>query len=201
MKKNWFLKFRNALENDISNVVKKKTGNDLFDWVNIGFFTLGILFLIFITFYSAIGPSTLLSGFILWFTAFVIIRYTKETYWLKQLAQKQSITSIRPYLRLQKEEGNDDTLLLANEGKGVAVNLEPVYRKKGKETKLLAITAMAAAPNSYTRSFIKKSMGLNLDPENDYTVEIKYEDIEGRRYKVVFRTNMQFNDKFEIVKQ
>lgn len=162
---------------------------------------IGSVILSIITNMQVLKLNEAVQAWILWFTAIVLIHYTVETYELKKLAQKQNITSVRPYLRLQKEDGNDDTLLLANEGKGVAVNLKPVYRKDDKEIPLLTVTAMAAAPNSYTRSFIKKSMGLNLDPENDYSVEISYEDIEGRKYKAIFRTNMQLNDKFEIVKQ
>ncbi len=149
-----------------------------------------------------------LSDFILSYTGIVILWYTRETMDLKKISnkelvelRKQSITGIRPYLRLQKKAG-ENRLQLVNEGKGVAVNLKPVYKSDSEEKEMLKIPAMAAAPNSITESFAPARLGLELDPSsNSFTVEIKYEDIEKRKYVAIFKSNIEFNDGFEIVKQ
>ena len=149
-----------------------------------------------------------LSDYILTYTGIVIFWYTRETMDLKRNSnkeiehlRKQFTTSIRPYLRLQKKAG-EDKLQLVNEGKGVAVNLRPVYRRDSTEQEMLKIPAMAAAPNSVTESFAPRSLGLELDPSAaNFTIDIVYEDIEGRRYIAAFKSNTAFNDGFEIIKQ
>lgn len=198
---NNFLKFRKWLEHDISNATKHHTGIDLFDWVSLIVLFGGGSFLILIIFISnLIDRTTTLQVWVLWFTAFIILRYTKETYYLKKLAQKQNITSIRPYLRLQKKTG-ENKLQLVNEGKGVTVNLRSVYKKDNQQTQLPHITAMAAAPNSVTEGLTPSSLGIDFDSDEDCLIEIEYEDIEGRQYYVIFKRNADYNDKFEIVKQ
>ena len=141
-----------------------------------------------------------MSGWILWFTAFVITRYTKETYYLKKLAQKENITSIRPYLRIQKKPG-ENRLQLVNEGKGVAVNLRSIYKKGNQRIQLPGITAMAVAPESMTEGLSPSKLGIDFDSDDDCSIEIDYEDIEGRRYFAIFKRNTDYNDKFEIVVQ
>lgn len=207
MTKNKFIKLRNWLENNLSNKVKKTTGNDLFDWTNIILLAAGLLALEYLMYIKFIDPASFLTSFILWFTAFVLIRYTKETYWLKVLAQEQTDhlkiehkTNLRPYLRLQKKTG-ENKLQLVNEGKGVAVNLRSTYRKGEQAVQLPGITAMAAAPGSVTEGLTPARLGIDFDSDDDCLIEIKYNDVEELNYRAVFKRNSDYNDKFEIVEQ
>lgn len=198
---NSFLKFRKRLENDISNNVKNATSNDLFDWISLFvLFGGGSVFLFALLWKQILEFKDAIQSLILWFTAFVIVRYTKETYYLKKLAQKQNITSIRPYLRLQKKAG-ENKLQLVNEGKGIAVNLRSVYKKVDQKVSLPSITAMAAAPGSFTEGLTPTRLGIDFDSDADCSIEIDHEDIEGRKYYVIFKRNADYNDKFEIVEQ
>jgi hypothetical protein len=148
-----------------------------------------------------------INSILVFYTLIAIIWYSRETMDLKRISNKQfdllrieHKTSLRPYLRLQKETSS--SLILVNEGKGVAVNLKTAYISNSIRKELLAVPAMSASPGSLTRSFIPRDLGLELDPyKEEFTVEIFYNDIEGRNYKAVFRSNTLFNDGFEIVKQ
>lgn len=202
-KKNWFLRLRDLIENRWNNTVKQKTRTDIFDWALLGLWIMVSLLGVFA--YRATSTdnqmslSDLLTFELLWFTAFVLVRYTKETYYLKKLAQAQNITSIRPYLRLQWQ--TTDNLVLVNEGKGVAVALKPRYEAGGVIKELLHITAMAAAPNSSTTSFIPPGFTIPNPEKTNYEIKIRYQDIESRRYVAIFRSSADNNDKFLIVKQ
>ncbi|MGH7245991.1 MAG: hypothetical protein ACREGI_03590 [Candidatus Levyibacteriota bacterium] len=148
----------------------------------------------------------------LYLTLVAVLWYSWETRQLKietrrlrkwaadenHVLKKQSITSIRPYLRLQTIEGIDNKLRLVNEGKGVAISLKLRYLKKGKEINRYAVTAMASAPGSFTDIHRNE---ITLNPEDDYSMEIAYKDIEDRKYIAIFEPNLIFNDNFEILKQ
>lgn len=140
---------------------------------------------------------------LLFVTLVVVFWYSRETMDLKQISNKQvdhlrkeHKTNLRPYLRLQSE---DNSLVLINDGKGVAVNLEPTY-KGSTDKNFLRIPAMSIG--GVTRSFVPMHFGMELNPKiNDYTVEIKYKDVENRNYIAVFKSNSLFNDGFEIIRQ
>lgn len=140
-------------------------------------------------------------------TLIAILWYSRETMDLKKIASRQvdrlrveHKTNMRPYLRLQKKEG-ENKLQLVNEGKGVAVNLRSLYKKGDQEIKLPGITAMAATPNSITEGLTPARLGIDFDSDQDCIVEIKYNDIERRNYHAIFKRNSDYNDKFEIVEQ
>lgn len=197
--KNWFLSIRQKIENKANNRVKKATNQDLFDWLLLILWAVVSVLIGISPIYFQIEFKDILTGQLLWFTAFVIVRYTKETYYLKKLAQTQNITSIRPYLRLQWQ--TSDNLILVNEGKGVAVALKPRYEANGQIVELLKITAMAAAPNSSTTNFIPEGFIVPNPEEVRYQIKIRYQDIESRRYVAIFRSSPDNNDKFTIIRQ
>ena len=148
-----------------------------------------------------------LNDILLFNTLVVIFWYSRETMELKHIANKQVShlrtehkTNMRPYLRLQKKEG-ENKLQLVNEGKGVAVNLRSVYEKDRVKTQMPGITAMAAAPNSMTEGLSPARLGIDFESEDECLIEIKYRDIEGRNYRGVFKRNSEYNDKFEIIEQ
>jgi hypothetical protein len=154
----------------------------------------------------------LLTIIILYLTLLAIVWYSWETRQLKIetrrmrkwaeadnfLLKKQNKTNIRPYLRLQKIEGVNGKLRLVNEGKGVAVSLELGYKKGRNKVGEGSITAMAAAPSSWTD--IHKGE-ISLDPKDGCSIDVRYKDIEGHNYMAIFMVDTSFNDGFEIAKQ
>lgn len=169
-------------------------------WIFLGISLLGSLLLRFLF-------EAKLNDLLIFNTLIVIIWYSRETMDLKQISNKQidrlrieHKTNLRPYLRLQK--GGNTGLILVNEGKGIAVNLRPVYKSNNQKRELLKIPAMSSSPGSITESFVPKNSGLELDPSaKEFTIEIAYNDIEKRNYLAVFKSNTLFNDGFEIIKQ
>lgn len=148
-----------------------------------------------------------LSDLLIFNTLIAILWYSRETMDLKQISNKQIYhlrvehkTNLRPYLRLQKKTG-ENKLQLVNEGKGVAVNLRSLYKKENREVRLPGITAMAAAPNSFTEGLTPARLGIDFDSDEDCLIEINYNDVEGRNYRAVFKRNADYNDKFEITEQ
>lgn len=148
-----------------------------------------------------------LSDLMLFNTLVAILWYSRETMDLKQISNKQIYqlrqdykTNLRPYLRLQKKEG-ENKLQLVNEGTGVAVNLRSFYKANGSQFKLPGITAMAAKPSSVTEGLTPARLGIDFDSDKDCLIEINYNDIEGRNYHAIFKRNPDYNDKFEILEQ
>lgn len=151
--------------------------------------------------------SSSLNDVLLFITLIVLIWYSRETMDLKKISNKQSDrmriehkTNLKPYLRLQK--GGERNLIIVNEGRGVAVNLRPVYKSAEISREFLRIPAMSAAPNSSTKSFVPIGHGLELDPSVEkFIIEVAYNDIEKRNYIAIFQSNPLFNDGFEILEQ
>lgn len=192
-----FLKFRRWLEHDTSNSIKKNTGSDLFDWISlIVLFGGGSLLLLILFVNSLIKANDFLSGFILWFTAFVVMRYTKETYYLKKIAQQQledsQQTRMNEFLpiiipvkggKLHNSGGLD--FIIKNIGKGIA---------KVQHIKVYSVTVeenFSLEPNQ-TRPVkpgdeITKTLGIHLKSASEAIInaEVWYEDIFGRTFRTV----------------
>jgi len=180
------------MKNKISFIWQKKYKEALVLIAVIGSIIMGLFF------------CASLNEILLFITLVVIFWYSRETMDLKQISNKQinhlrieHKTNLRPYLRLQK--GGNTGLILVNDGKGVAVNLRPMY--KGAVSKeFLRIPAMSVS--GVTQSFVSKYLGLELNPvKANFNIEIAYKDIENRNYIAIFKSNPLFNDGFEILKQ
>lgn len=91
------------------------------DWSVFTLFISGLLAIIYF------GEDTKIvdriSIIVLWFTAIVIMQYTKETYELKQINIKQLNHQKRPILKIFYGESSY-SLMLKNIGKGAAINIE-----------------------------------------------------------------------------
>src|SRR3989344_5569943 len=135
--KNWFRKFRDLLEVKFTNEVKSFTGSDPVDWIIILVLLPGGLILLFkAKQFNLISVESLFSGWILWFTAIVVLKYTKETFWLKQVAQKElnqlrnseldkflPIIIPREGAKLHKD-GNLSDFVIRSLGRGIAKDIE-----------------------------------------------------------------------------
>lgn len=71
----------------ISKWLKNKTSIDFSDWGVLILFLLGLFLIFYLSKDVEMGDK--MSVIVLWLTAVAILQYTKETYWLKQINQKQ----------------------------------------------------------------------------------------------------------------
>ncbi|OGL32410.1 hypothetical protein A3E76_02595 [Candidatus Saccharibacteria bacterium RIFCSPHIGHO2_12_FULL_44_22] len=221
-KKNRFLGFRDLIENQWNNSVKSNTGTDLFDWglliLWIAVSVLGVLAYRTAALESQMKLSDLLTFELLWFTAFAVVRYTKETYWLKKVAQKQYDYETLPYLRLQWSSEAPDVFHIKNEGRGIAVDVafetieiqrtpripvvikrRPVLAPGGwsaiKEEELKA--APEVLPSLNMHGFIDA----RLKSGKFKTLHVSYTDLRGRIYDAEFEPDETYNDRFRITFQ
>lgn len=221
-KKNWFLRFRDLIEDRWSNSVKRKTGTDLFDWSLLALWAIVSTMGVFV--YKVASPedqmklSDLLTFELLWFTAFAIVRYTKETYWLKKVAQKQYDYETLPYLRLQWSSDAPDVFHIKNEGRGIAKDVAfetieiqrtpriPVFIKKRP---VLAPGGWSAvkedelkeAPEVMDSLNMRGLIDAKLKKSQFKTLHVSYEDLRGRVYDAEFEPDETYNDRFRIVFQ
>ncbi len=79
--------------------LKKKTTIDFSDWGVFILFLEGLFAIIYLN--KAAKIADIISAVVLWFTAIAILQYTKETYWLKQIQNKQ-IKELRKSRCLEK---------------------------------------------------------------------------------------------------
>jgi hypothetical protein len=104
-----------------SQWLKRNTTLDFSDWCVILLFVVGTFGIFYI---SPAELSQKVSDTILWFTAIVIVQYTKETYWLKQVSVKQLEYQKRPILKILPKSEWAASIGLKNIGKGPALNIE-----------------------------------------------------------------------------
>lgn len=135
--KNWFRKSRDFLEVNFTNWVKNSTGSDPVDWIIILILLPGGMLLLFkVLLLGLVSESEMFNGWILWFTTIVVLKYTKETFWLKKVAQKElkqlreseldkflPIIVPREGAKLHKG-GNLSDFVIRNIGKGIAKEIE-----------------------------------------------------------------------------
>lgn len=141
---------------------------------------------------------------IIFFTFLAILWYSYETLKLRKEAQKQNITSIRPYLILQW--GKDGRLGIFNKGKGVVVNIVLKYlsgeNSVAEPPQFKKIPTMSANIGRTYALLSKIEDFKYLDPgQYTYRVEANYTDIERRSYHAIFETDLEYNDKFKILEQ
>lgn len=136
-------------------------------------------------------------------TLFYLFKTFNENFKQREIADKQLITGIRPYLRLQLNALRTG-FILANDGNGVAVNVESIVKYEMLEEKLTSIPAIAK--DRYTEGLhFSKTKLLRGKLEGEYLkkleVQMHYLDMNGKKYRAVFKGDEQFNDKFRIVEQ
>ncbi|MDP3985999.1 MAG: hypothetical protein Q8P77_01035 [Candidatus Veblenbacteria bacterium] len=103
--------------------LKQKTTIDFSDWLVATLFILGIVAILYLGGTNDIKSA--ISASVLWFTAIVIIQYTKETHWLKQVGIRQLEFMKRPVIVISKDEVYGPySVSLKNIGKGPALNIE-----------------------------------------------------------------------------
>lgn len=187
-RKNRFLRFREWLEHDLSNNVKDASGNDLFDWFSLVIlFGIGSLFVVYLFFLGEIGLKETISGIILWFTAFAILRYTKETFWLKHVAQnelkmnrRRAQYEIAPLIRLRwlNRPGYYE-IHAVNDGRGPARDLELkiINGNNGPQTKKIPVVS----PGS------ESQVHLNIDKSKEYLIELKRRAVDNQLNSDNFR--------------
>lgn len=98
---------------------------DFFDSVNLLLFITGTYLLVWMLQNSIIKIPDFATAEILFLTFIAILQYTKETYWLKQVQQKQLDHERTPIIVISKgNKGEYASFKIKNIGKGPAINVE-----------------------------------------------------------------------------
>jgi hypothetical protein len=203
-----------------SQWLKNKTTIDFSDWSVLILFILGL----FAIFYFGQGAdfSNRTSVIVLWFTAIAILQYTKETYWLKQIQNKQ-IKEIKkgrylekmPMIRLISWDIKDKDLSLP-EAQKTFTNKEDkhfykvIYKNIGDDWAFIEkVTLWVANPLVFQKkidinypSFKKTLFKGEKDIINTYRVETRHSDgtflyLYPSKLKIVFRD--RYNHRFTYI--
>lgn len=160
-------------------------------------------------------------GFVYFSTAVIIFWYTRETYDLKIIQQKdlkesrrKSDFDIMPYFRLQlsSEFRTNSFISLINDGRGLAKEIKLRVYYKGNEFNVKTIPVVAAGPNNpsgidlhhiinATEALFEEWKNERTGGKWDFRVEGEYLDLIDRPYLVKFKFNKNVKDFFEIVEQ
>jgi len=210
-----------------NKVLKREIGQDFSSVTILIFFIFGIVCISVAYIYSLISVNEFITAFILWFTAVVVLDYTKETHDLKENSvrqihesRKQYDYEMSPYLRLQWVGSSASIFQIVNDGKGIAVNVEfepfSFIDDKEKSTFKIKSRPLIVGGHGYSdigrEEIIEGYKGLLGKDSSFYGylgskidlgffIQVKYKDFEGHSYIAVFKSNPNYNDKFEIVEQ
>lgn len=219
--------FLDKKRDQLNQWLKNKTTMDFSDWGVFLLFIIGICAIFY--FDNGTDTGNKISSVVLWFTAVVILQYTKETYWLKQISQKtlgemrkQTNLEMKPYIKLSWLSG-ERTIEIRNIGKGIARQIElKFYAEEGDKESYYnnlgceKISALASG-ESERASFYDKSTILKVDRSDEsfifhifpekpdghgYKVIVSYTEIDqGKKHEATFRTSWTNKDKFIIEEQ
>ncbi len=165
------------------------------------------------------------SNALLFLTAVIVFWYTRETFDLKQISnkqisetRKQADMQLRPYLRLQWNNGDAKNVYdIVNEGEGLALDVafKPMKFKDQdvpstyqiKSRPLIAKSKPTTVTVDELNSVDNISQGISIKGylegciPRGHLIQATYKDIENRKYEVVFQSDPSYNDQFKIVEQ
>ncbi len=165
------------------------------------------------------------SDALLFITAVIVFWYTRETFDLKQISNKQLKESrkqadmqLRPYLRLQWNDGDAKNVYdIVNEGEGLALNvvfksmrfqdqdIPSVYQIKSRPLIAKSKPTTVTVDELNNTDNIVQGIGIKGYLESwipkGHFIQVTYDDVESRKYKAVFQSDPSYNDKFKIVEQ
>jgi hypothetical protein len=209
-------KDKNKTENLTGNLkkylgsLKKKVKDtsllDFFNWCNLALLVLGLIIISIITYsFEEVTIKDLLTSIVLWFTAIVILQYTKETYWLKQTEVKNfnlQRKNSAPFVIIHFEE--PDCFILKNVGGGVARNvLWKLIKKRGlfplEEVMKYPSKTIIESHGGYTK--IRKPVygEFERSHEDCHEVIINYEDMDGVKYTTKLESGITCDD-YKVLK-
>lgn len=118
-------------------------------------------------------------------TVILLFYYTKETYFLRKEAQKQTQIQFTPYLSLRNLE---DGATLSNLGKGIALNVQFDTSVQVDNRPILIIPSIGSgeARKIYVADKKEKDAWSVYSRELPDKVSITYSDITGNKYKASF---------------
>ena len=82
---NKFFNFLDSKRDKLNKYLKNRTSIGFADWGMLILLIAGLVLIIVFSISYGIGLKDSASIGVLWFTGIVILKYTEETYWLKQL--------------------------------------------------------------------------------------------------------------------
>jgi len=189
--RNWFKKNIIDRINGWSNYLKDITTLDLWYWIFVVLFTIGLIIFVYFASnnsYSAITP------FILWTTFIAILWYSKETYCLKKVQQKslkqQRIRDnyeIMPFLKIEVSYVFKKFIIINNDGRGLAKNIDfhIIYNGKNYIRKFESIPEhnLVELEHIKDHGFLTEFGSLSEEDRQHIKIEVTFEDIANRKYK------------------
>lgn len=162
----------------LSQWLKRKTTMDFSDWGVFILFMVGLFPILY--FEQNIKFTDKLSTIVLWFTAIVVMQYTKETYWLKQISVKQLENEKRPVVSITAEGLWACSFMLKNIGRGCALNIMLEIAQLNEKKELINISNLAG---DFKKEFY------NLGAGDDQSTSSFCEIIDD--YKYIKKENLQ----------
>ncbi len=158
--------------------LKGNTTIDFSDWGVFFLFIIGI-WAIFRFGYD-VELKDKISSIVLWFTAAVIMQYTKETHDLKNITRKQYDLNCTPFIVLNYENKSSyfEGFRLENIGRGIArnINIKPIVHQNLKEIIMRdsltfpPITALKSDGSAFIRPIITNKMCINSGKSQTYLI-------------------------------
>lgn len=139
--------FLDKKKEKLSQWLKKKTTMDFSDWGVFILFLVGLFSILY--FEQNIKFIDKLSTIVLWFTAIVVMQYTKETYWLKQISVKQLENEKRPIISITTEGLWACSFMLKNIGRGCALNIMLKIAQINDKKELINVSNLAEDYKKY----------------------------------------------------
>lgn len=199
--------------------LKRKTTIDFSDWGVLVLFLIGLFAIFYLE--KDIEIENKILAIVLWFTAIIILQYTKETYWLKQVQNKQ-IKEIRksrylekmPMIRLVSWDVKGRDLSLLRKGGVVLKSKEEenyykiVYKNIGedwafiKEVSLWVANPISSHQKKINIEYPSYKKTLYKDEEDEiatYRIKIKKDGyfLYPSKLEVVFSD--RYNNKFKYI--
>ncbi len=118
-------------------------------------------------------------------SAIIVFYYTKETYFLRKEAQKQTQIQFTPYIALRNlEEG----AVFTNIGKGIALNVRVDESITVDSGKILLIPSIGSGEERklYHMHSPSNSALVLYARELPDTIKVTYSDVAGNKYEAVF---------------
>lgn len=172
-----------------------------------------------------------LTALVLLATAAVVFWYTRETFDLKNITQKQKDIQQKefdfenkPYLRLQWSRSGDEVLQIVNVGKGLAVDVcfEALNLKKPdllfaplrrpvlaphQPSTISTLELQEAAGKAETNEYaeytfnVKEHLNTLINAGKFKDLHVTYLDLREQVYDAIFTPDVRYNDRFNIKSQ
>ena len=177
-------------------------------------YLLSILYFILKNTFNSDIFLSLTQSLILFETAIAIFWYTRETFDLKAIQQKQlklerklGNISVMPYLQLHAKLTQENVLEISNSGQGLAKNIRLTFYYNDTENEVKTVPVIAPGDTFQFESIyfgdLFDDLGSIIIDEGSSIIAVKgsYEDYLDRKYLLELESSVNNADVFKVLKQ